>query len=210
MLWCLQNFLLATHSDLLSAYAHVVYHNNAPYHSKRNLRLMCESMYGPRSKPWHTLVYESHVKAGLAISAQNSTTYTCPLYASLYSLALSLEGNLLNARIMCFSYGSGCAASVYAVDTIALPIHTLATLRILQDRRPSPVEDTISKINFLEMTHGRFGFEASLTRGRQDGAYYLNNVNVTGVRSYVLHQRERRLLVNVDGKARGLLSIELI
>ena len=59
-------------TDLLSVYDYVAFHCNAPYHSKRNLRTMCDWMYGTKlDKAEHQALYEKHVEPGTAISAQN-------------------------------------------------------------------------------------------------------------------------------------------
>ena len=50
-MWCQSLFSETVGwKDLLSSFNFVAYHNNAPYHSKRNLRLMCEGMYGKLTK----------------------------------------------------------------------------------------------------------------------------------------------------------------
>ena len=88
MMWC-QGRLSESIGllDLLSRFDLVAYHNNAPYHSKRNLRLMCEKIYGKINKAQHQSLFEQRAEAGTRISAQNATTYTCPLYASLLCFA---------------------------------------------------------------------------------------------------------------------------
>ena len=48
-------------SDVLHEFSHVLFHNNAPCHSKRNLRLMGESMYGKLTREQHDELYELHV-----------------------------------------------------------------------------------------------------------------------------------------------------
>ena len=78
----------------------VLFHNNAPYHSKRNLRLMCDTIHGKLSREQHEQLYEWHVAQGTAISAQNATTYTCPLYASLISLLVGAGGELVRQRLL--------------------------------------------------------------------------------------------------------------
>ena len=112
--WCQDQFseALGT-SDLLSEFQFVAFHNNAPYHSKRNLRFMAARMYGDGlSKDDQEQLYRKHVEAGTAISAENATTYTCTLYASILSLVVMVGEALPGNRVLCFSYGSGCAASM--------------------------------------------------------------------------------------------------
>ena len=84
---------------------------------------MCEEMYGKLTKAQHQGFFERHVGAGVKISAQNATTYTCPLYASLLSFALSLCDDLVDSRILCMAYGSGCAASMYGLEATVVPVH---------------------------------------------------------------------------------------
>lgn len=136
MMWCQSQFsAIKGSTDLLLMSNLVVYHNNAPYHSKRNLRLMCEAMYGKLTKAQHEGLFQDHVEAGIAISAQNATTYTCPLYASLLSLALTSRDSLASQHILCMSYGSGCAASMYGLEASATPLHTSDVLASLCSRR---------------------------------------------------------------------------
>ena len=144
--------------DLLSQFNLAVYHNNAPYHSKRNLRVTCEVMYGKLSKIQHESLFRHHAEAGVAISAQNGTTYTCPVYASLLSLVLTAGKDVADCRILCMSYGSGCAASLFGLEATAVPIHALNVLSSLQMRLPTCVEDALFLIHAFEMTHTRFGF----------------------------------------------------
>ena len=84
---------------------------------------MCEEMYGKLTKAQHQCLFEGHVEAGVKISAHNATTYTCPVYASLLSFALSLGDDLVDSRILCLAYGSGCAASMYGVEATLIPAH---------------------------------------------------------------------------------------
>ena len=65
--------------DLLSVYDHVAFHCNAPYHAKRNMRLMADTMYGRKlSRDEQDELYQRHVEAGTAISAQNVSLASFP------------------------------------------------------------------------------------------------------------------------------------
>ena len=103
LLWCQREYSLRLGvSELLDEFRWVLFHNNAPYHSKRNLRLMCDTMHGKLSREQHEQLYERHAAQATTISAQNATTYTCPLYASLISVAAVVGAELV---------GGGCSAS---------------------------------------------------------------------------------------------------
>jgi len=95
---------------------------------------MCEVMYGKLSKAQHEELFQKQVEAGIVISAQNATTYTCPVYASLLSFALTVGPSLGNQRILCMAYGSGCAASMYGLDATAAPVYVSDVLAGLRDR----------------------------------------------------------------------------
>ena len=77
LLWCQEEFARSLGaSDLLSLYSFVAFHCNAPYHAKRSLRLLCNSMYGRElSREEHNTLYKRHVEAGTSISAQNVLVY---------------------------------------------------------------------------------------------------------------------------------------
>ena len=175
--------------DLLSLFDYAAFHCNAPYHAKRSFRLMCESIAGEQlSRAEHERLYLRHVEAGTAISAQNATTYTCPLYACLLSLVLTLEGgDLVGKRILCFSYGSGCAASMYGIRVKGVPLYPADLIQCLKSRVPKTVKEAIPLINAFEEAHGHFGFVPSHKGDRQVGAYYLVSVDSMGVRQYMQH-----------------------
>ena len=189
---CQENFSSQVGTaDILSLYNYFAFHCNAPYHAKRSFRLICNTIYGEElSKKLHNDLYERHVQAGTSISAQNATTHTCPLYACLLSLVLSVQKeDLIGKRILCFSYGSGCAASMYGIRVQGLPLHPDDLLLRLQSRDPITVEKALSLIDAFENTYGRFGFEPTYKSHRQDGAYYLEYVDKNGVRRYKRHEK---------------------
>jgi len=70
-------------------------------------------MYGALSKQEHQGLYLKHVEPGTSIGSYNAATYTCPVYASLLSFLLAVDP--IDQRLLCFSYGSGCAASMYGL-----------------------------------------------------------------------------------------------
>ena len=115
---------------------------------------MCEVMYGKLSKAEHEGMFQKHGEAGIAISAQNATTYTCPVYACLLSLALKINKNLAHQRILCLSYGSGCAASMYALEATAAPVHALDVLTSLWKRQQASIEHALLLVGAFELTHG--------------------------------------------------------
>ena len=207
--YCLDSFSEAAGTrDLLSLYDMVVFHCNAPYHSKRSLALLHTHLYGGKlNKEERDTLYEQYAKAGTTISAQNATTYTCPLYACLLSLALEKGEDLVGKRVLCYSYGSGCAASLYGIRVCGVPQHPCGLLEELRSRVPKTVDETLRLVQAFEDTYGRFGFTPSHTADRQRGAYYLSSVDAAGVRLYEEHTSRG---VQVDNSAVDVTRITLM
>ena len=150
---------------------------------------MCDKVAGHNlTRQEHDDLYTRHVQPGTLISAENATTYTCPLYACLLSLVLALDfEELTNKRILAFSYGSGCAASMYGIRVSHAPLHPEDLLVCLRGRVPKPLDKALPLIDAFEDTHGRFGFVPSHQNDRQVGAYYLESVDEMGRRNYAKH-----------------------
>ena len=147
---------------------------------------MCEAIAGHTlTRKEHDNLYKCHVQPGTLISAENATTYTCPLYACLLSLVLALDSQeLSNKRILAFSYGSGCAASMFGIKVSYAPLHPKGLLDRLKGRVPKALDKALPLIDAFENTHGRFGFVPSHQGDRQAGAYYLQSVDEMGRRKY--------------------------
>ena len=171
--------LLHLHSNL---HSYIICHLDA----KRSFRLMNEAIAGQKlSRQEHEDLYARHVQPGTLISAENATTYTCPLYACLLSLVLALDlQKLANKRILAFSYGSGCAASMFGIRVKYEPVHPKDLLDYLRGRVPKPLDKALPLIDAFENTHGRFGFLPSHQGDCQAGAYYLQSVDEMGRRKY--------------------------
>ena len=157
--------------------------------AKRSFRLMNEAIAGQKlTRQEHEELYTRHIQPGTLISAENATTYTCPLYACLLSLVLALDSQrLANKRILAFSYGSGCAASMFGIRVKHKPVHPKDLLDYLRGRVPKPLDKALPLIDAFENTHGRFGFVPSHQGDRQAGAYYLQSVDAMGRRKYAKH-----------------------
>ena len=138
---------------------------------------MCEAITGHKlTREEHDDLYARHIQPGTLISAENATTYTCPLYACLLSFALALDSeNFANKRILAFSYGSGCAASMFGIRVDHALLHPKDLLVRLRGRVPKSIDKALPLIDAFEDTHGNFGFAPSHQEDRQAGAYYLES-----------------------------------
>ena len=111
--------------------------------------------------------------------------------------------------MLCFSYGSGCAATMYGIRVQGVPSHPPDVLERLRARTPKPVEEALRLVDAFEATYGRFGFEPSHVEGRQDGAYYLKGIDAQGKRAYERHTKARA--VHVDRSETTIVTkIELL
>ena len=89
---------------------------------------MCEKTYGKLTKAQHEAAFQKFTEKGTRIGAENATTYTCPLYASLLSFACSSGRDLVNGQVLCMAYGSGCAASLFGLEAVRVPVHASGVL----------------------------------------------------------------------------------
>ena len=122
---------------------------------------MCEKTYGKLAKAQHEAAFQKFTEQGTRIGAENATTYTCPLYASLLSFVCTSGHDLADCYVLCMAYGSGCAASLFGLEAVRVPLHASGALANLASRHPVAVEDALLLVQAFEMTHGRFGFEPS-------------------------------------------------
>jgi hydroxymethylglutaryl-CoA synthase len=63
-------------------------------------------------------VYKDKVDSSLMLATHLGNIYTGSLYGGLLSLLINDKNELMNKRIFMFSYGSGCAASIYTLKVI--------------------------------------------------------------------------------------------
>ena len=125
-----------------------------------------------------------------------ATTYTCPLYACLLSLIVNVGQDLVGKQLLCFSYGSGCAASMFGVRVVGVPLHPPDILDRLRNRTPKSIATALPLIQAFDNMYGKFGFEPSHRDDRQHGAFYLKSVDEKGVRSYERHEKRKSIAVH--------------
>ncbi|KAI9141537.1 hydroxymethylglutaryl-coenzyme A synthase C terminal-domain-containing protein [Paraphysoderma sedebokerense] len=133
--------------------------------------------------------------------------YCGSLYGSLVSLLSSIpESDLLNKRIMMFSYGSGLASSMFSFR-VAAPISNIVSTINLQKRLSSRTIVTPHVFEELmdlrEKVHNASDYkpQGDVEQGIWNGAYYLDEVDSKFRRTY--KRKEGKLGVNgaVNGHA---------
>lgn len=124
---------------------------------------------------------------------------------------LTLKNDLVGKRVLCFSYGSGCAASMFSLRVGGIAHHPADLIERLEARSPKSVDVTQQIIQSYEDSYGRFGFQPSskYAADRQHNAFYLSDVSAEGVRVYEQHQRSRAIKVT-KLKASNITCIEFL
>jgi 3-hydroxy-3-methylglutaryl CoA synthase len=99
--------------------------------------------------------------------------------------------NLVGKTVGCFSYGSGCASSLYRLQVKSLPQlnHIIGALR--DDKRvhqKTPEQFMAIQQEFSD-TKGKFPYAPRYTQDRENGVYYLTSISEEGKRQYQLHHQ---------------------
>jgi len=119
--------------------------------------------------------------------SQLGNLYTASLYSSFISLLAHTnlqQGN----RILCFSYGSGCASSVFTITVRSQPEEILCYLKTLDERLSSRQEITpeefVASLSRCEKQREPAFTPQSTTQHLVDGAFYLASVDEKYRRNY--------------------------
>ncbi|KAF8605808.1 hydroxymethylglutaryl-CoA synthase [Ceratobasidium sp. AG-I] len=134
-------------------------------------------------------IYATSVSPTMACAKRCGNMYTGSLYGGLASLLSSVPSEqLVDKRVSMFAYGSGCAASFYALriksstKEISDKMDLLARLKSMN---VVPVEDYVSAMQLREKNHNAVNYtpEGSLDN-LWPGAYYLEHIDNKYRRSY--------------------------
>lgn len=134
-------------------------------------------------------IYATSVSPTMACAKRCGNMYTGSLYGGLASLISSVPSEqLVDKRVSMFAYGSGCAASFYALcvksstKEISDKMDLLARLKAM---KVVPVEDYVSAMELREKNHNAVNYtpEGSLDN-LWPGAYYLEHIDNKYRRSY--------------------------
>jgi len=134
-------------------------------------------------------LYNQKVDAGLLLPKKLGNSYTASLYMSLLSLASTKsDKDLLNKRILMFSYGSGLAATMFSfqVRSSVADIAKKANIveRLNQRVAISPEEYT-QVMKLREDTHSQANYKpVSGINQLFPGTYYLEQIDDMKRRSY--------------------------
>ena len=160
---CLQSYTTNHRIDktsLIDTHDYFVFHMNSRYHAHMAFQTMCNFCWDREDVTKEEIqgLFDAKVLASTEVCRRTGSNYTSSVYCGLLSLtALAGNAGLKNKRVLVYSYGSGCAASIYALDTKGSPIVGPVFGRLDDRERVSPQEiDGCSRKR--KKSHMRFGF----------------------------------------------------
>ncbi|KAL7414872.1 hydroxymethylglutaryl-CoA synthase [Mrakia frigida] len=133
--------------------------------------------------------YKSAVEPTTACVKRLGNLYTASLYGSLVSLLASTKPeSLVNKRLLFYSYGSGAAASVFAMKVKSAPTEMAEKLQFterLDAMNIVPCEEFVQCLNLREQNHNSSSYTpVGSLDNLWDGAYYLAEVDSMFRRRY--------------------------
>ena len=202
---CLQSYTTNHRIDktsLIDTHDHFVFHMNSRYHAHMAFQTVCNFCWDRDdvTKEEIQKLFDAKVLASTEVCRRTGSNYTSSVYCGLLSLAaLAGDAGLENKRMLVYSYGSGCAASIYALDTKGSPIVGPVFGRLDDRERVSPQEiDRV--LSLYKKSHMRFGFTPEHQVKKLDGAYYLAEVDAKGRRWYEQHSDAVQCGIRVEDK----------
>lgn len=133
-------------------------------------------------------IFEQKVKPSLTLSSNCGNGYTASLYLAIASLINNKD--LDGKRILCFSYGSGCASSIFSLKVVGSTSNIQKHLNLderLSKRRKRTVleyEEAVAKADKLYRTAPYTPSDSLDLVGT--GCWYLECVNEAWRRTYAL------------------------
>lgn len=115
-------------------------------------------------------------------------SYCGSLYAGLLSLITNKADDLVNKRILMFSYGSGLAATLFSIRCVGDVTHIRDTANVverLNARKAVSPEKFEEILSTREQTHAAFDYTPSTgTEHLFKGTYYISAIDKLERRSY--------------------------
>jgi len=132
--------------------------------------------------------YPAKVEPSLTLPKQLGNSYTASLYTSLLSLVANKKDELLNKRLLMFSYGSGLAATMFSIK-VQSSVENIARVINLPDRLASRTAVEPQKFTDVllhrQQNHSATSYKPSgLTTELFPGTYYLSQIDDLKRRHY--------------------------
>lgn len=133
-------------------------------------------------------MYEQKVAPGAWLGVEIGNCYTASLYSSLAALVMERKNDLIDKRILMYSFGSGFAASMFAlrvVEPLDAIFNKLTFRERLKERLVFPAQEYDCTLKVREENYCRFSCEpVSPLQSLFPGTFYLKRVGELGEREY--------------------------
>jgi len=133
-------------------------------------------------------LFDSKTDMTLQCSREIGNTYTASLWFSLVSTIANATQSLVGQQLLCFSYGSGLAATMFSLRVVKSVAHLAAKINLhsrLAERVAVPPSEYNQILALREQTYGQCGLETtSSLQLLQPGTFYLVSVDEMGRRKY--------------------------
>lgn len=124
----------------------------------------------------------------LECSREIGNTYTASLWFSIVSTIANATDSVVGKQLLCFSYGSGLAATMFSLNVVGSVAHIAEKINLherLAARVAVPPAEYTQVLALREQTYGLCGLEVSSSlQLLQPGTFYLVSVDEMGRRKY--------------------------
>jgi len=133
-------------------------------------------------------LYEKKCAPGTFLARNIGNSYTASLYGNLACLISEKGNELLNKRIVLFSYGSGLASSMFSLKVVG-SVEDIAKKLYLRERLSSRIwmnpEDFTKTLQLREERYGKLNYSPLHSiDSLLPGTFYLEQVDSLGCRKY--------------------------
>lgn len=190
---CQQGLEQKLHKSVLDHVDHMVFHCTSAYLCKRGF----ERVYKRHVTEWQAKkgvsikarqdAYDAKVLPSTVVTKRNGSAYTAACYVGLYTLLEKHGGSLVGERVGIYSYGSGAMSTMFVLSgegQVQLGANSQALLGRRTRTAPKEFLDLSEK---YARGYASYGWAPGVRADREDGVWYLANVDELGHRAYVRH-----------------------
>jgi len=187
--------------NIVDEHSYMLYHlGSGPKFVKHAFERTCANSWGYTApKNGRLKKYDGHLRLGrvekmfndkvcpgLRLAKRIGPMHTAATYTNMTSLLIHKNKDLVGKTINIFSYGSGCASTMFRLGVQELPGYLEHYHDYLDSRdyHDPATFDTI--MGQYANTYGRFGWVARVDTKQRGGVFYLHECDAVGRRTYHL------------------------
>ena len=148
--------------------------------------------------------YKNQVLPGQLLNKNMGNIYTGSLYLGILSLLITPKINLMNKRIMMFSYGSGCAATLFVLKVKSASVKEISernadVMSRLQSRIKVSPHDYDKLMSYKETLYNSKNYSPKdSVEILFENAFYLEKVDEKWRRHYVKYTKNERIPIQFN------------